>query len=523
MTRVRRLRFDRPSIPSPGAEYSRENEAQFRSIVDRALQDAAGQDTTANDDVYEPSGAVDEAVATHNADTTGVHGIANTALLETTAGAQAKADAAIVNHVAEGTAAHPLYLPKTGGVVAGHLQVDDYVYVGTNQLPEFVGVFVRGWTHNPTDGDKASEHLVSYRSDDGSYGFAQYAFARERLKIEAELSVGEVLGEARTFDWLGSLYMDGSGTSVSDRTFGFYDQVRAAVPFWIGADGRVHADEGLEASVVHVEGDVTVDGDLEVLGDLIATIPPIQSNGTEIGLGGVPVSGYRVNSRGRMLLLPPALGAAPRLALALYGDTDDDVDERVRFSIATAPDDGITGTEIGDPYVTVATGAKLAVKPVFLGEDGTVGVNVPSPGPTLFVQSASAFQPAVWIKPAASQATDILAVESTTGGYLLRIRENHHIEILRNSSVCLGDLVDNLAPGSEYGVGMKNSTDPSAAPIGGAFVHAASGHLRTHNSDGSVIDLAPIAAIADATDPIDVVTKFNTLLAELRANGYLAT
>lgn len=80
--RVRRLRFDRPSIPEPRPEYDRENEAQFRAIVDRALQDAASQDTTSDDSVYEPIGAVDAAVAAHNVDTTGVHGISNTALLQ---------------------------------------------------------------------------------------------------------------------------------------------------------------------------------------------------------------------------------------------------------------------------------------------------------------------------------------------------------------------------------------------------------------------------------------------------------
>lgn len=44
--------------------------------------------------VYDPAGTASSAVATHEADTTNVHGIADTSVLETTTGAQTKADAA---------------------------------------------------------------------------------------------------------------------------------------------------------------------------------------------------------------------------------------------------------------------------------------------------------------------------------------------------------------------------------------------------------------------------------------------
>lgn len=58
-----------------------------------------------------PAGAqakADAAVAGHSADTTGVHGIPDTALLETTAGAQGKADAAVNAHEAAADP-HPQY------------------------------------------------------------------------------------------------------------------------------------------------------------------------------------------------------------------------------------------------------------------------------------------------------------------------------------------------------------------------------------------------------------------------------
>lgn len=51
---------------------------------------------------YDPTGAASAAVAAHEADTTNVHGIANTALLETTSGAQAKADAKVGDAIVDG-------------------------------------------------------------------------------------------------------------------------------------------------------------------------------------------------------------------------------------------------------------------------------------------------------------------------------------------------------------------------------------------------------------------------------------
>ena len=60
--------------------------------------------------------ATDADLAAHEADTTAVHGIANTALLETTSGAQAKADAAQAAAIAD---AATKYLALTGGTVTG--------------------------------------------------------------------------------------------------------------------------------------------------------------------------------------------------------------------------------------------------------------------------------------------------------------------------------------------------------------------------------------------------------------------
>jgi uncharacterized protein YoxC len=69
----------------------------------------------------------DDAVGTHNSDTTSVHGIANTAELETQTGAQAKADNA--QTAAEATAA-ATYAPKVAPAITGNATAENLTITG---------------------------------------------------------------------------------------------------------------------------------------------------------------------------------------------------------------------------------------------------------------------------------------------------------------------------------------------------------------------------------------------------------
>lgn len=98
-TVVSETTYGQAATPGTSGAYSRSNHTHGTPALPTAAAIGAATTGHTHSGLYEPAGAV----AAHEADTTAVHGIVNTATLETQTGAQAKADAAQANAAADAT------------------------------------------------------------------------------------------------------------------------------------------------------------------------------------------------------------------------------------------------------------------------------------------------------------------------------------------------------------------------------------------------------------------------------------
>jgi hypothetical protein len=423
------------------------------------------------------------------------------------------------------------YLPLTGGVLTGDLTVDAAnLRVGTD-LPWVNPEFVRGWFHNEDTGQGSAEVLISWDSA-GGYGFGQLAFSRRN--------------EAHPDGWdhMCSIGLEAYG-GAGDRNFYVYNQDAATTPLSLNiATGRLSLfggsaagiDFGAQRFYPDTSTRMRLSGGLKVDGPLEASVPPLQfaSDGTALGVGAPPQSGFVLFSRGRLGVAGPAVGTGPRLSI--FETTAGGYTERGRASVALNANEGIAGTQPGDLYIINPSGAAIVVDPVFLRSSG-VGINVVSNTEALNAQAEQASHAAARFAPVqgATPTTPIIYVQNHLGQIIWRTREpiggnNHgHTEFLRGG-VMVGDTAEAFAdaPATNY-VGCKRGTAPTVFPSDGFTLYAGSTHAPRFRvgpaATGYELNLTRQAAIPnpDPADLASVAAATTAALAALRTLGFIAT
>lgn len=139
----------------------------------------------ASDVGADPVGTAASAVSAHEADTTGVHGIADTSLLETQAGAQAKADA-VAAMLAD-------YQPTSErGVAGGYAELDGTGRVPSVQLPSYVDDVVEAADFAALPGTGETGKVYVTLDDNRTWRWSGSGY----VEISASLALGETSATA---------------------------------------------------------------------------------------------------------------------------------------------------------------------------------------------------------------------------------------------------------------------------------------------------------------------------------------